>query len=336
MIKQAINIIVEGNDLTAEQATEVMHELMSGNVDEVTIATFLTALRMKGESVDEITAFTNVLRHQAVTATREVVDIVGTGGDSANTFNISTTTAFVVAAAGIGVAKHGNRSVSSKSGSADVLDALGVNIHLSAEQAQRVLDDVNMTFMFAPAFHSSMKHVASTRSQMKIRTVFNVLGPLLNPALADFQLMGVYSKDLVEPMAQVLDNLGLTQALVVHGSDGLDEVTLTGKTYACEVTNGMILSYNIDPLDYGFELCQPEDLVGGDAEQNAVITKGILSGDITGPKRDIVILNAGVGIYIASHDADLHDCVAKAKEVIDSGLALAKLEQLVEATNAFK
>ncbi len=334
-MRDAINTLLNGEDLTPEQSINAMKQLMEGEVDEVTTATFLTALRMKGETVDEITAFTKVLREKAlkITPKVDVIDIVGTGGDGANTFNISTTTSFVVAAFGMGVAKHGNRSVSSKSGSADVLEELGVQINLTPPQAQELLDRTNMTFMFAPAYHSSMKHVASTRAKMKIRTVFNTLGPLLNPALANYQLMGVYQKGLLEPMAEVLSNLGLVRALVVHGSDGLDEATLTGVTYVCEVSDGAVLSYHIDPQELGFKLCTASELVGGDARDNAAITRAILNGRLQGPKRDIVVLNSALALYVAQQNVPLSQCVQQAKDIIDSGKAYKKLNELIKVSN---
>ncbi len=334
-MKQIIATLLNGENLTPTQAQHAMNQIMSGEVDEVIIATFLTALRIKGETVEEITEFVNVLRDKAtkIQPTTDVIDIVGTGGDSANTFNISTTTALVVAACGVPVAKHGNRSVSSKSGSADVLEALGININLPEHKATQVLEQTDITFMFAPLFHSSMKYVAPARKKMQIRTVFNILGPLLNPALASFQLMGVYDKKLVEPLAQVLANIGVKRALVVHGEDGLDEATLTARTFVCEINDGKLHSYHICPTDFGLSLCNADDLVGGDPTQNAQITRDILSGVEQGAKRDIVILNSALALYTGLGNITLDDGIKMASKCIDDKLALKKLEQLIQISN---
>ncbi|OOB80106.1 MAG: anthranilate phosphoribosyltransferase [Epulopiscium sp. Nuni2H_MBin003] len=335
MIKEAINTLLNKQDLPDEMASCVMHSIIEGAVNEVQLATFLTALRMKGESVSEITAFTNVIRGKAtkVYSNKDVIDIVGTGGDSLGTFNISTTSTFVVAGAGISVAKHGGRSVSSKSGSADVLEALGVNINLSVTQTEEILQQTDMTFMFAPLFHSSMKYVAPTRQKMGIRTVFNILGPLLNPALAKYTLLGVYDEKLLEPIANVLSNLGIKRALVIHGKDGLDEATLTDKTYVCYLNNGAISRFIIDPVKLGFNLCNISDLSGADSYTNAQITLDILSGKELGPKRDIVILNSALALYIVLTDKTLEECIELAKSSINSGLALSKLQQLIKISN---
>ncbi len=333
MIREAIKKLLDGEDLSYSMAEAVMKEIISGEIDDVKIATMLTALRIKGESVEEITAFTNVLRSSAlkVDTTEDVIDIVGTGGDGANTFNISTTTAFVVAAAGFNVAKHGNRNVTSKSGAADVLLALGADIDLTNHQAKKVLEDTNITFMYAPIYHQSMRNVAKARSLMQIRTVFNILGPLLNPALAKYQVIGVYDRKLMRPMAEVLVNLGVKRALVMHGKDGLDEATLTDITYICEISNGNVREYEIEPSMLGLRRCSADELVGGDPNDNAAITRKILSGDELGAKKDIVILNAALAIYVMSCDT-LMECVDKARNVIESGAALRKLDEFIDAT----
>lgn len=333
MIDQAIRKLLNGQNLHADLATAAMTDIMTGKVDEVKIATFLTALRIKGETSEEITAFARILRNRAlkVPTDSDVLDIVGTGGDNTNTFNISTTTALVAAACGVRVAKHGNRSVSSKSGSADVLEALGVNINL-AEDAHKVLMNTGITFMFAPLFHSSMKHVASARKKMGIRTVFNILGPLINPAFASFQVMGVYDEKLVVPLAEVLNNLGIKRALVIHGKDGLDEATLTDLTYVCEIKNNNLTSYYLDPRDFGFNFCEMADLVGGDATENAQITRDILAGIERGPKRDVVILNTALALYVAL-DISIAAGVELATAAIDNGQAIEKLNELIKMSN---
>lgn len=333
MIDQAIRKLLNGQNLHADLATAAMTDIMTGKVDEVKIATFLTALRIKGETSEEITAFARILRNRAlkVPTDSDVLDIVGTGGDNTNTFNISTTTALVAAACGARVAKHGNRSVSSKSGSADVLEALGVNINL-AEDAHKVLMNTGITFMFAPLFHSSMKHVASARKKMGIRTVFNILGPLINPAFASFQVMGVYDEKLVVPLAEVLNNLGIKRALVIHGKDGLDEATLTDLTYVCEIKNNNLTSYYLDPRDFGFNFCEMADLVGGDATENAQITRDILAGIERGPKRDVVILNTALALYVAL-DISIAAGVELATAAIDNGQAIEKLNELIKMSN---
>ncbi|OON97721.1 MAG: anthranilate phosphoribosyltransferase [Candidatus Epulonipiscioides saccharophilum] len=332
MINQAIKQLLEFKNLDSDIATSVMNEIMNGDVDEVKIATFLTALRMKGETPAEITEFVKVLRSKALPMPIEenVIDIVGTGGDGANTFNISTTTSFVVAACGAKVAKHGNRSVSSRSGAADVLEALGININ-TASDTHNILAETGLTFMFAPLFHSSMKYVASARKKMGIRTVFNILGPLINPVHAQYQLMGVFDSKLVEPLAEVLNNLNIKRALVVHGNDGLDEATLTDFTHICEIKDGKLNSYQLDPRKFGFSLCDPSDLVGGNALENSIITRNILSGVEKGPKRDIVILNSALALYIYL-DVTIEEGISLATKAIDQGFALEKLEKFIKIT----
>jgi len=335
MIQEAIHSLVEKQDLDFNTMEIVMEEIMSGRATQAQIASFLTALRMKGETIDEITACAGVMRDKGVKLAPPfpVMDIVGTGGDEAGTFNISTTSAFIAAAGGIYVAKHGNRSVSSKSGAADVLERLGAKLALTAEQAEAVLEKTGMCFLFAPSYHSSMKYAASVRKEIGIRSIFNILGPLSNPAGASMQLLGVYSRALVEPLAQVLANLGVTRGMVVCGGDGLDEATLTGPTHVCEIRFGTLSSYDMRPEEVGLACCRLEELLGGMPEENAEITRDILSGSLTGPKRDVTVLNAALSLYLGIDNCTVKDCVKKAQELIDTGAALKKLEEFVAATN---
>lgn len=334
MIQQAIHEVVQGKNLSFEVMKKVMEEIMSGEATPAQMGSFLTALRMKGETIDEITACALVMREKAVRLTPPfpVMDIVGTGGDEAGTFNISTTSAFVAAAGGVRVAKHGNRSVSSKSGAADVLERLGAKLDLSAKQAEELLEKTGMCFLYAPAYHSSMKYAAPVRREIGIRSIFNILGPLSNPAGASMQLLGVYSPGLVYPLAQVLSNLGVTRGMAVCGGDGLDEATLTGLTHVCEIRFGKLTTYDITPQELGLPLCQPRDLVGGSPAENAEITKGILSGQIRGPKRNVVVLNAALSLYLGIDATTVTDCVKMAQELIDSGAALRKLEEFVRVS----
>lgn len=334
MIQEAIHSLVENKDLDFEMTKAVMDEIMSGDATQAQISSFLTALRMKGETIDEITACATVMRDKAVKLTPPfaVMDIVGTGGDEVGTFNISTTSAFIAAAGGIHVAKHGNRSVSSKSGAADVLERLGAELSLTADQAEKVLEKTGMCFLFAPAYHSSMKYAAPVRKEIGIRSIFNILGPLSNPAGASMQLLGVYSKELVRPLAQVLANLGVTRGMVVCGSDGLDEATLTGPTHMCEIRFGKLSSYELTPEDVGLRPCELKELIGGTPEENAVITRDILSGGLTGPKRDVAVYNAAISLYLGIDDCTVKDCVETAQELIDTGAALAKMEEFIHAS----
>lgn len=330
-----IQKIKNHENLSMTEIEDVMHIIMSGEADHQEIADFLLALRAKGPTVDEITGAAKIMRRFVVEVKsrhENVIDTCGTGGDKKNTFNISTVTAFVVAGAGGIVAKHGNRSVSSSCGSACVLEALGVKLDIEEKYLNVCLDDVGIAFLFAQRLHPAMKHVAAVRKKLGVETIFNILGPLTNPANATHQVMGVYSRDLVEPMAYVLKNLGLKKALVVHGSDGLDEITTTGKTFISEYDGEKVLSYDIDPCELGFKLADPKDLEGGTLDDNVAIFKKILAGE-RGAKRDIVLLNAAYALYIADHVKTIEEGISLATETIDSGKAHQKLEQLIEFTN---
>ena len=312
-----------------------MEEMMTGTATQAQMGGFLTALRMQGETIDEITAFATVMREKGIKIEpkREVIDIVGTGGDEVGTFNISTTSAFVVAAGGVPVAKHGNRSVSSKSGAADVLEKLGVNLNLTPEQNEKVLNACDVCFLFAQKYHSSMKYAASVRKELGVRTVFNILGPLSNPAAATMQLLGVYDKKLAKPMAQVLSNLGVTRGVAVCGEDGLDEITLTGETDVYEIRFGEITSYTITPEQFGLRRCALQELVGGTPEGNAQISKDILTGKEKGPKRDIVVMKAGMSLYLGKDGISLEEGIQMAQDILDSGKAYEKLQEFVKLTN---
>lgn len=335
MIQQAIYRALNKENLSLEETKAVMDEIMSGNATNAQIAGFVTALRMKGETIDEITACAMIMRQYGLKVKHEtdVLDIVGTGGDEAFTFNISTISALIIAAAGVPVAKHGNRSVSSKCGSADVLEALGVKIDIPVEKSEELLREIGICFLFAPLYHSSMKYAAPVRRELGVRTIFNILGPLSSPADANLALLGVYDEKLVEPMARVLANLGVKRAMVVHGHDGLDEVSLTTRTTICEVNHGQVNSFFLDPHQFGFEYCKPEELVGGDPTFNAEIARRILSGEHS-PKRDIVLLNSAICLYMSYNNITLRECVKLATDIIDSGKAMKKLEQFVSWSNA--
>ena len=337
MIKEALSKVVSGNDLTAAEARDVMAEIMQGQATQAQIGAFLTALRMKGETADEITGCAQAMRESAVRVTprQEVlVDTCGTGGDSSGTFNISTTVAFVAAGAGLAVAKHGNRSVSSQCGSADLLQALGVNLELSAEQVARCIDEVGIGFLFAPLLHPAMKHALGPRKEIGLRTIFNILGPLSNPAGAKRQLLGVYDGSLTEVMAEVLRALGSEHAFVVHGADGLDELSVTGSNRISQLRDGRVETYDLDPGQLGLARAKIGDLAGGTADDNAATTKAMLDGE-RGPKRDVVLLNAAAVLIAGDKAADFGDALTLAAESIDSGNARRKLDQLVELTRSF-
>lgn len=336
-MQAAIKAVTERQDLSSEQMQQVMRLIMTGEATPAQIGGFLIGLRMKGETVDEIAAAASVMRELATgvkVSGEHVVDIVGTGGDGSNTFNISTASTFVVAAAGGTVAKHGNRSVSSKSGAADLLEAAGVNLGISPEQVARCIGEVGVGFMFAPMHHSAMKHAIGPRREMGVRTIFNVLGPLTNPAGAPNQLLGVFSKALVDPLARVLNKLGSHHVMVVHSEDGMDEISIGAPTYVAELKDGKIDCYTIQPEDFGFTRTDISALTVEDASQSLEVVKAVLGGE-AGPARDIVLLNAGAAIYVAGLAESLATGIDRAKEVIDSGAAGAKLQALVEFSNSF-
>ncbi|MBI5196738.1 MAG: anthranilate phosphoribosyltransferase [Nitrospirae bacterium] len=336
MIKEAIKILVEGIDLSEKEMIGAMKDIMEGNASDAQIASFLTALRIKGETVQEITGAAKVMREKAVriNAPEFTVDTCGTGGDMAHTFNISTTTALITAACGVPVAKHGNRSVSSRSGSADVLEALGVKIDLKPEKVEECLKATGFGFLFAPLFHPAMKYAIGPRKEMGIRTIFNILGPLTNPANAKRQVLGVFSGELTKPIAEVLGNLGTIHAFVVHGEDGLDEITITDRTKISELKNNRVDTYYIAPEDLGLSRAMKEDLLGGTSEENSKITIDILNGE-KGPKRDIILMNTAAALITGDVAKNFSDAVKKASHAIDSGAALKKLEELKVFTNRF-
>lgn len=330
MIKEAIQTLISGRSLTMEEAASVMEEIMQDEATPAQFGAFVTALRLKGETADEIAGMAKTMRAKAVPVTipEPVVDTCGTGGDGSATFNISTTAAFVVAGAGLKVAKHGNRAMSSQCGSADVLEALGVKIDLNAEQVQRCLQEVGIGFMFAPVFHPAMKYAAVPRREIRIRTVFNILGPLTNPAGAEAQVLGVADETLVEKLTLVLKSLGCHHALVVHGEDGLDEITVTGKTQVCELKDGGIKSYSISPEDLGLSRASLDSLKGGTLDENAALLRRVLVGT-PGPQQDVVLMNAAAVLLAGGRARTLKQGVALARKVIDEGHASAKLEQLI-------
>ncbi|MDR2973104.1 MAG: anthranilate phosphoribosyltransferase [Propionibacteriaceae bacterium] len=333
-ISEAIQLAVERQDLSYAMAEEVMDEIMDGQATAIQMAAYLTAMSLKGETITEITASAAGLRKHCVRLLNDmaVLEIVGTGGDHANSFNISTTSALVISAAGVPVAKHGNRAASSRSGSADVLEALGVNIDVSAKKSLETLSTIGLCFLYAQNYHLAMKYVSPVRRELGIRTIFNILGPLVNPAGATMELLGVYDEDLVEPLAKVLHNLGVTNAMVVHGRDGLDEISMCATTAVCEVRGDEFRMYTLDPVKYGFALCSPKDLVGGTPSQNADITRAIVNGEV-GPKTDAVVMNSAAALYLARDDLSLSDAVQVALETITSGKAAAQLDAFIRLTN---
>ncbi|OGU17181.1 MAG: anthranilate phosphoribosyltransferase [Geobacteraceae bacterium GWC2_53_11] len=349
MIKKAIARVVERENLSEGDMIGVMNQIMSGECTPAQIGSFITALRMKGETVEEITGAARVMRERAtpirvgrgvvdidrddINIDREtILDVVGTGGDGTNTFNVSTTVSFVVSACGVKVAKHGNRSVSSACGSADVLEKLGINLDVTPETVEKCIDQIGIGFLFAPALHGAMKHAIGPRREIGIRTIFNILGPLTNPAGADCQVMGVYREDLVEKLAGVLHKLGCRHGFVVHGSDGMDEITLTGETLVAEVTPEGITLSRVNPEQFGFSRCSMSELKGGDAAANAVIVTAVLSGE-PGPRRNIVLLNAAYALVAAGKTATLAEGITLAAEAIDSGRALQQVKNLASMTS---
>ncbi len=349
MIKAAISKIVLHQNLAEAEMIEVMNQIMGGEATPAQVGSFITALRMKGETIEEITGAARVMRDHAtpirvgkalgidreeINLDREtILDTCGTGGSGTKSFNISTTVAFVVSACGVKVAKHGNRSISSACGSADVLEALGVNLNVTPQQVETCINEIGIGFLFAPALHGAMKHAIGPRREIGIRTIFNILGPLTNPAGADRQVLGVYDESLVEVLAQVLVKLGCRRGFVVHGMDGMDEVTLTGPTRVGEIRDGAVTLSTIEPEDFGLRRCTLTDLQGGDATANAAIVKDILSGNL-GPKREVVLLNAAYALVAVGLAKNVDAGLVRARGVIDDGLAMAKLEGLVALTNA--
>jgi len=335
MIKEAIINAVIRQNLSYETAEAVMDEIMQGKATDIQMAAYLTAMAVKGETIEEITASAAGMRKHCIRILHdmEVLEIVGTGGDKSNSFNISTTSAIVVSAAGIPVAKHGNRAASSKSGAADVLESLGVDIIVPPGKSLHLLKTINLCFLFAQNYHISMKYVAPVRKELGIRTIFNILGPLVNPAGANMELLGVYDADLIEPMAKVLCNLGVKSGMVVYGQDGLDEISLSSPTSVCELRDGNFKSYTLEPEQFGFTRCKKEELLGGTPAENAKITRDILAG-AKGPRRDAVLLNSAAAIHIARPDVSMKDAIALAAGTIDSGKAKAQLEQFIKLSQA--
>ncbi|MBN1621657.1 MAG: anthranilate phosphoribosyltransferase [Endomicrobiales bacterium] len=348
MIKEAISKVVFKNNLTEKEAADVMTEIMSGQASEAQIAAFITGLRMKGETVEEVAGCAKIMRKFAtpirirsgvnvdrddVNIDREtIIDTCGTGGDRSHTFNISTATAFVVSACGLKVAKHGNRSVSSACGSADVLEALGVNLNVKPEKVEECLAKIGIGFLFAPALHGAMKYAIGPRKQIGIRTVFNVLGPLTNPAGANSQVLGVYSKDLLKMLANVLKKLGTRKAWIVHGADGLDEISITGSTYVAQLSKGKVTTFSISPAKFGLKKSKISGIKGGNAQENAGIIRALFSGE-KGPKRDVVLMNAAACLLVGDKVKNIKDGVKLAEDAIDSGKVKEKLERLIELTN---
>lgn len=332
-IEESILKLSNKEDLSFDMAKGTMDEIMNGEASDIQISSYLTALSLKGETIDEISGSAVSMRNNATKLEHNMptLEIVGTGGDGSNSFNISTTSAIVISAAGVPVTKHGNRSASSKCGAADVLEALGVNINLGPEKSIKILEKINLSFLFAQKYHTAMKYVAPVRSELGIKTIFNILGPLANPAFADYELMGVYSEELVEPLANVLKNIGI-KAMVVYGQDGLDEISISAPTTVCEVKGDEIIKYEIKPEDFSLKMASREDLIGGDSECNANITRNILNGE-KGPRRDAVLLNSGAALYLAEKVNNIHEGVELAREIIDTGEAKKQLNEFIKLSN---
>lgn len=335
MINEAISKLVDGQDLTRAEMIAVMDEIMGGEADSIQTAGLLTALQIKGATIEEITASAISMRNHAdvMDTNVDITEIVGTGGDKSNSFNISTTSAFVAATAGVKVAKHGNRAASSKSGAADVLEKLGLNLMLEKEKSLEMLEKLNFCFLFAVKYHAAMKYVAPVRKTLGIRTIFNILGPLTNPAKANMQVLGVYSKELVNPMSRVLSNIGVKRGMTVFGMDGLDEISASDKTYVCEFRDGWFKEYEIEPEDFGYKKCDKSELEGGTPEENAEITRNILNGTLRDGKRNAVCLNAGAAIYVAGKADSLAEGIKIAEETIDSGKAIERMNEIVAFSN---
>lgn len=335
MIKEAITLLVQDIHLSETEMSECMREIMDGKATDAQIGAFLTALRIKGETVEEITGAARIMREKAATikAPEGVVDTCGTGGDMSYTFNISTAAAIVVAAAGVPIAKHGNRSVSSKSGSADVLEALGVKIDLAPDKVEKCLFETGFGFLFAPIFHPAMKYAVGPRKEIGIRTIFNILGPLTNPAGAKRQVLGVFSDKLIETLASVLGNLGAEDTMVVHGEDGLDEITISDGTKVSRYKDGNVDTFYVTPEDFGIERADVESLAGGDKDENAGILRSILKGE-KGPRRDVVLMNSAAALVVGGKTDDFREAMFIASEAIDSGKAHRKLEEIIKASNS--
>ncbi|SDL32721.1 anthranilate phosphoribosyltransferase [Halarsenatibacter silvermanii] len=338
MFNDCFRKVLQGENLTTEEMEAAMNSIMEGEVNSSALAGFLTALKIKGESIAEITGASRVMRDKALNVEYEgeVIDTCGTGGDGSNTFNISTTVTFVLAAAGLTVAKHGNRSVSSRSGSADVLEEMGVNLKLGPDQINKCLDEVNLGFLFAPSYHKAMKHAIEARKGLGIRTIFNILGPLTNPAEAEYQLLGVYDPELIEPMARTLGNLGVKRAMVVHGAAGLDELSLAGKNKVSFLhEDGSIENYTIEPEEAGLERHEVQSLKGGDPRQNKEIICSLLAGEERGAKLQVVLLNAAAALMVAGKVDNLVEGTEMADSLIESGRAENALQEFIEFTNKF-
>lgn len=337
-MKEAIKKVVAGENLTTDEAKEVMRAMLSGEATQAQIGSFLTALRIKGETIDEIVGCATVMQelaeHVKPKTAIPYIDFVGTGGDGANTFNISTTSAFVAAGAGVPIAKHGNRAISSKSGAADVLEALGINIMLEAEMVEECIEKVGMGFMFAQIFNKAMKNVGQARSDMGIRTIFNILGPISNPSNAKGALIGVYSDRLTEPLAKAMHAMGVERGIVACGNSCMDEITVAGSTQISEIKDDEVRTYIVKPENFGMKTVSVEDIRGGDCDENAKITRAVLSGE-KGPKRDIVLLNAGAAIYVAGLADSIPEGIKKAEESVDTGAAMKVLEDLIDISKKF-
>lgn len=334
MIKEAVAKLSKGEDIGYEMSREVMNEIMSGEASDVLKSAYLTALSQKGESIEEITGSAEEMRNKSVPLSTDIetLEIVGTGGDGSNSFNISTTAALVISAAGVPVTKHGNRAASSRSGAADCLEALGVNITVSPERSREILEEIGICFLFAQKYHTAMKYVAPIRRELGIRTIFNILGPLANPASPSMQIMGVYEDGMVETMAKVLANLGIQRGMVVFGKERLDEISVCAPTSICEIDHGRFTTYQITPEQFGMPRYSREELEGGTPAENAAITRAVLCGE-RGAKRDAVVLNAAAALYIAGKAQSMEEGAALAQEMLDSGRALRRLEQFIELSN---
>lgn len=337
MIKEAILKLSKKENLNYEEAKEVMNEIMSGKATAVQMSSYLTALSMKGETIEEITGSAAGMRANCIKLLHnmEVLEIVGTGGDNSNSFNISTASAIVIAAGGVAVAKHGNRAASSKCGAADVLEELGININISPEKSREILSKINICFLFAQNYHIAMKYVAPVRKELGIRTVFNILGPLSNPAGANIELMGVYDESLIEPLAKVMQNLGVKRGMVVYGTDKIDEISMSSETKVCEILDKENLkSYTISPKDFGYDFCDKKELEGGSVKENAEIIRNIFSLKDNGAKRKAVCMNAGAGFYIAKKVKNIKEGVQMAENLIDEKKAFEKLEDFIKESNS--